>query len=659
MSDTRMPDARSGEARPSDRHPPKPSFLRGLFAGRIDDALLFPYPDALERQRPDEARTVRRLLAALDAMKAGGLIDSARFDEEEAIPEETLRAFAESGILGITVPREYGGSGLSNTGYARVFGAVATADPSLGVVLGVHAGLGCKPLVLFGTDEQKARYLPSLARGETLAAYGLTEPETGSDAQHIVTRAERDPEGRGWRIYGRKHWIGLGHRAGVITVFAQTPVTGKDGAPTQKPTAFLVRPDMPGFRVVGTARKMGIRGSTQAELAFDGMFVPDDHVLGTVGKGFSIAVNVLNGGRLALAAGCAQSTKEVAGEMARYAEQRVQFGAPLASFEITQRKIASAAAGAYACDAIVGHLSAALDNPDVDASLEAAAAKVFASELVWNATDDLVQVAGGRGYVKPWPYERMLRDARINRIFEGANDVLRLFVALNGVQEPAGRLEAVGRALKNPIHDFNVVAGYATERVTARVRSAAAPLGVTLGTAPLADGADVRLHERLLPHKRFFEKHVAELKAATEAAITQHRKKLVERQFVTERLANMAIELYARAATIARTQKLLAERGGGAQGERACAHELALCDLFCVESGQRFRAQRQLLAGRADRVDDTRRAVAAALRASGAYAVPDAVLDAGTPPEPADAAERLTEDEAATAGASAAEVGRN
>ncbi|HEY0777889.1 MAG TPA: acyl-CoA dehydrogenase family protein, partial [Gemmatirosa sp.] len=641
MSDTRTSDART----------PKPSFLRGLFSGRIDDALLFPYPDPLERQRPDEARTVRRLLVALDAMKTGGLIDSARFDEEETIPEETIRAFAEAGLLGITVPREYGGAGLSSTGYARVFGAVAAMDASLGVLIGVHAGLGCKPLVLFGTDEQKARYLPMLARGETLAAYALTEPETGSDAQHIVTRAERDPDGGAWCIHGRKHWIGLAHRAGVITVFAQTPVAGKDGKPTHRPTAFIVRPDMPGFRVVGTVRKMGIRGSTQAELAFDGLRVPDDHVLGTVGKGFNVAVNVLNGGRLALAAGCAQSTKDVVGEMARYAEQRVQFGAPLAAFEITQRKMSSNAADAYACDAIVGHLSAALDNPDVDASLEAAAAKVFASELVWRATDDMVQIAGGRGYVKPYPYERMLRDARINRIFEGANDVLRLFVALNGVQESAGRLEAVGKALRNPIHDFNVVAGYATERVTARVRSAAAPLGA----APLADGVAVRLHERLLPHKRFFEKHVAELKAATEVAITEHRKKLVERQFVTERLANMAIELYARAATIARTQKLVEERGA-----TACAHELALCDLFCVESGQRFRAQRLLLAGRAGRVDDTRRAIATALRESAHYVVPDAVLDKFGPPiEPPDATARLSGDEAGTAGASPAEVGRN
>jgi acyl-CoA dehydrogenase family protein 9 len=628
----------------------RPSFLRGLFAGQIHDALLFPYPDPLERRDGGEAATVRRLLRALDEMRAGGLIDSARFDEEETIPDETFTALGRAGILGITVPREYGGLGLSNTGYARVFGAVASMDPSLGVVVGVHAGLGCKPLVLFGTDEQKARYLPALARGEVYAAYGLTEPETGSDAQHIVTRAERVDGG--WAITGRKHWIGLAHRAEVITVFAQTPVTGKDGRPTTKPTAFIVRPDLPGFRVVGTTRKMGIRGSTQAELEFRGMVVPDDHVLGEVGKGFSIAVNTLNAGRLSLAAGCAQSTKVVLGEMARYAEQRVQFGAPLASFEITQRKLSSTAAEAYACDAMVGHLSAALDDPTIDAALEAAAAKVFASELVWRATDELVQVAGGRGYVKPYPYERMLRDARINRIFEGANDVLRLFVALNGVQGTAERLKEVGGALRNPIHNFNVVAGYATERVTARVRTA-------FGTP--VDGVDVELHPRLRAHKRFLEKHVAELHAATEAAVMRHRKKLIERQFVVERLANMAIELYARAATIARTQRLLEERG-----DEACAHELALCGLFCVESGRRFRQQRDLLGGNNEALDATRRAVAATVRESAGYTVPDAVLDARPPGAVheaeaalAHAPEQLSGDEGDTAGASPAAVGRN
>jgi len=584
------------------------SFLRGLFVGRIHDALLFPYPEPLDRRDPGEAAEVRRLLDALRAMSDAGLVDSARFDAEETIPEETIRALAAHGFLGLTIPKAYGGLGLSNTGYARVFGAVAATDPSLGVFVGVHCGLGSKALVLFGDEAQKQRYLPALARGDTLAAYALTEPETGSDAQHIVTRAERAPDGDGWLVTGRKHWIGLAHRAGVVTVFAQTTVPGKDGRPVQRPTAFIVRPDMPGFRVVGTVRKLGIRGSTQAELEFTRMRVPDDHVLGTVGKGFAVAVNVLNGGRLALAAGCTQSAKALVGEMARYAEQRVQFGAPLASFEITQRKLSSLAADAYAADAMLGHLAASLDRPEVDAALEAAAAKVFASDLVWRATDEMVQVAGGRGYVRPYPYERMLRDARINRIFEGANEVLKLFLALNGVQETADELQELGTALRRPIRNWNRVAGYATLRVKTA-------LGGT------SDAVDVSLHPRLDVHKGFLEKHVGELRAAAERAALAHRKRIIERQLVVERLADMAIELYARATTISRTQRLVDERG--AEG---AARELALCDLFCVESGRRFRAARELLGGRAAEVDDTRRAVAADVRANSGYLVPDAIL---------------------------------
>jgi hypothetical protein len=268
---------------------------------------------------------------------------------------------------------------------------------------------------------------------------------------------------------------------------------------------------------------------------------------------------------------------------------------------------------------------------------------VFASELLWRTADDLVQVAGGRGYVKPYPYERWLRDARINRIFEGANDVLRVFVALNGIQGPAERLRELGAALRKPIDNFNLVAGYATDRV----RSA-------LG-APV-DRVEVRLHPRLLPHQHFLEKHVAELKAATDGAILRHRKKLIERQFVVERLANMGIELYARAATIARTQRLLEERG-----ETGAEHEVALCGLFCVESGQRFRAQRELLGGRSEQVDAVRRRVAAAVRAAAGYDVADAVLDrrpaAGSPDAPATSDAPTPAEE--TAGAAPEVVGRN
>ncbi|HYW50951.1 MAG TPA: acyl-CoA dehydrogenase family protein [Gemmatimonadaceae bacterium] len=585
------------------------SFTRSLFAGEIHDDLIFPYPDSLERRDPAEAAVVSRIIRDLNAL-VGDVIRPEQFDEEETIPEEVIEAFARLGLLGISIPKEYGGLGLSQAGYARIFAAVAVVDPSLAVLVGVHCGLGGKAIALYGNAEQKARYLPMLARGETLAAYALTEPETGSDAQHIVTSARLNDAGTHWLLTGRKYWIGNGHRAGVLATFAQTPVE-RDGRIVMRPTAFIIRPDMPGFHVERTFRKLGIKGSTQAELRFDEMEVPVDHVLGEVGKGFKVAVHALNAGRLSLAAGCTQGTRQIMRQFVQYAEERVQFGKPLADFEITQRKLADMAADQYAADSMIGMLTALMSRDDVDASLEAACVKVFASELVWRASDEMVQLAGGRGFSKPWPYERQLRDARINRIFEGANEILRLFIALNGVQGPAETLKEVGDALKQPMKNMGLLSEFMVGRVKSRLR--------------VGDEAtiDTPVHARLQPHRRYFEKHVAELRSATDAAIVAHKKQLIDRQMLVERLSNMAIELFARACVISRTQRLLRENG-----LESLERELNLCDLFCVQSGRRFKEQRENLQSPQDA---TRRTIAADLRRAGGGFVPDSVLEVPLP----------------------------
>jgi acyl-CoA dehydrogenase family protein 9 len=535
------------------------------------------------------------------------LIDSAKFDEEETIPENVIRAFAEAGFLGLTIPKNYGGLELSSSAYARVFETLSSIDGSLAVLVGVHCGLGSKAIVLHGNDEQKERYLPPLARGDFLAAYALTEPDVGSDAQNIKTTATLAQDGSHWRLNGRKIWIGNGHRAGVIATFAQALVERR-GETVQRMTAFLVRPDMPGFKVVGTVHKLGIRGSTQAELSYDGMVVPADHLLGAVGRGFGVAVHVLNAGRLTLAAGCTGATKRTLEHMATYGEDRVQFGHPLADFEITQRKFSRIASEIYASDSMLGILASLVDRGDIDYSLEAACAKVFASEMVWRAADDMVQLAGGRGYVKPYPYERILRDSRINRIFEGANEVLRLFIALNGVQAPAEALKEVGSALRRPLRNLGLLGGFATSRVKLR-------LGQT-------STLDIELHNRLKKHKEFFEKHVADLGGATDRIVIRHREKIVDAELMLERLADMAIDLFATAAVIARTQNLIDERG-----IEQCEREIALCDLFCLEAGRRFRENRNLLDSREENVDDGRRRIARAVRDSKGYFVTDAILE--------------------------------
>lgn len=578
-----------------------PSFVRGLFAGAIHHELLFPFPAPLDERDPEEARTVRRLLASLDRMR-NGLIDSARFDEEETIPEEVIVALAETGWLALSIPQEYGGLGLSPAAYAHVFGEISSTDPSIGVLIGVHCGLGSKAIVLFGDEQQKQRYLPVLARGETLAAYALTEPETGSDAQHIVTQARQNADGS-WTLNGRKHWIGNGQRAGVIATFAQTPVERR-GEMVLRPTAFIIRPDMPGFSVAGTVRKMGIRGSTQAELVYNDLQVPADHLLGTLGKGFGVAVQVLNGGRLTLAAGCTAGTRKILGEMVTFAEERVQFGRPIADFEITQRKLARTASDVYAADAMLGELVSLAAVPGGEYALEAACCKVFASEMLWRAADEMVQIAGGRGFVKPYPYERLLRDSRINRIFEGTNEILRLFISLNGVEEPADALTEIGVALRQPLKNLGLLSGFAASRLASRFGATAA--------------FDAQLHERLKAHAEHFEKHAADLKAATETAIRTHRKLIIERQQELERLADMAVELFATACVLARTQQLLTDKGLD-----ACAHELDLCDLFVIEAGRRFRAHRMAMGSSQD---ETRRLVAQGVRRTGGYLAENTIL---------------------------------
>ncbi len=595
---------KQGASRPLSDSPS--SFTRALFSGVVLDSLLFPYPKTLEERNPDETRTVRRLLKAIREIEASGLIDSARFDEEETVPEDVIRALADAGLLGLTIPRKYGGLELSAAAYARIFATLSSIDASLGVLVGVHCGLGAKAIVLSGTEAQKELYLPRLARGETLAAYALTEPDIGSDAQNIKTTATPSSDGSKWILNGRKIWIGNAHRAGVIATFAQTSVVRR-GENVQRMSAFIIRPDMPGFKVAGTVRKLGIRGSTQAELAYENLEVPADHMLGAQGKGFGVAVHVLNGGRLTLAAGCTGGAKRVLGMMTKYADERIQFDQPLANFEITQRKLSRYASEIYASEAMLGILASLVDRHDADHSLEAAAAKVVASELIWRICDDMVQVAGGRGFVKPYPYERMLRDSRINRIFEGANEVLRLFIALNGIQGPATSLQELGSALRRPLRNLGLLGGYATARVK-----------LMLGTATL----DCPLDERLAKHKDFFERHVSELRSATDRAVMRNRGKIVERQLILERLANMAIELFATASVISRTQSLIDQRGIA-----NIQHELALCDLFCVESGRRFRANRNALDAKEEEVDDRRREIAAAVRETGGYSVSDAILD--------------------------------
>ncbi|HEX5872742.1 MAG TPA: acyl-CoA dehydrogenase family protein, partial [Longimicrobium sp.] len=474
-----------------------------------------------------------------------------------------------------------------------------------GIMLGVHLSIGIKGIQLAGSDAQKALYLPKAATGEWMASFALTEPEAGSDAAGIRSRAERQADGS-WVLNGSKIWIGNGSFSEIIVAFAQTPVE-RDGKTVDRVTAFILRPDMPGFERGPALRKMGARGSNQAELYFKDVRVPPENVLGEPGEGFKIAMRVLNSGRQGLSAGAAGGVKQSLRLATDWARRREQFGQPLVNYESIQGKLADLAADAFTAESVAYFTTGLNDRGDVDYALESAAAKVWNSDALDRAVDEVVQIAGGRGFVKGYPYERMYRDARITRIFEGTNEVLRLFVGLSGLQGPGEALKEVAAALRAPVKQIGLLADFATDRVR-----------MALGGGEPALETDV--HPRLQTHFDYLVEHTRDLRVAAERALRRHGKKIPERQFLVTRLGDMAIELYVRAATHSHTQALLQAQAAGATvappftstrqplDDASMQRILRLCDLACLRSGLRFRAAREALNGSRD---DLVRAVAA------------------------------------------------
>jgi len=564
------------------------SLTRQFFTGTIDDSILFPYPRISE----DEDRRVTAFLEELRAFLDAN-VNREWIDENERIPDEVIEGLKRIGLFGISLPVEYGGMGLSQSAYCRVFEFVTGYDVGLAIMLGVHLSIGIKGIQLAGTDEQKRAYLPRAATGEWFASFALTEPEAGSDAQGIRSRATLSEDGKHWILNGDKIWIGNGSFSEVIVAFAQTPVQ-RQGKTVDRVTAFILRPDMPGYERGAPLRKMGARGSNQAELHFRDVHVPVENVLGEVGEGFKLAMRILNSGRQGLSAGAAGGVKQCLRMASEFARERKQFGKPIASYELIQGKLAAMAADAYSAESMAYFTTGLADRGDVDYALESAASKIWNSEALDRAVDELVQITGGRGYVKPHPYERMYRDARITRIFEGTNEVLRLFVGLSGMQDPGEYLKRIGAALRAPVKQFGLLSEFATDRVKLA-------LG---GGEPEIEG-DV--HPSLQRHFDYLVDHTRDLRVATERMIRRHGRGIVDRQFVVARVADMALELYLRAAVLSRTQAILQAHEEGAEhappltstrmelDEESVARLLRICDLACQRSGLRFRTAREAL----------------------------------------------------------------
>ncbi|MBK1880331.1 acyl-CoA dehydrogenase family protein [Pelagicoccus mobilis] len=412
----------------------KASFGSQLFMGCFEPEHLTPFPF----QSPEEEAIGEDLVDRLsDYLKEH--LDPEKVDETRTIPSEVVEELVRQGVFAMKIPKEYDGLGLSQVNYNRVMMMLASHCGSTAVLVSAHQSIGVpQPLKLFGTEQQKRKYLPRFRKG-AISAFALTEPDVGSDPAQMSTIAEPSEDGGHYILNGEKLWCTNGTIADIIVVMAQTPAKVIRGRERKQITAFIVEADWEGVEVAHRCDFMGIRGIQNGLLRFKNVKVPKENILFGEGKGLKLALVTLNTGRLTLPAACTGMAKQCLSIARRWGKHRKQWGAAVGMHEAGRTKIASIAANTFAMEAITLLTSHWADQGDKDIRIEAAMAKLFCSEMAWQVVDETMQLRGGRGYEKAsslrargepaFPVERMMRECRINRIIEGTTEVMKLFLA--------------------------------------------------------------------------------------------------------------------------------------------------------------------------------------------------------------------------------------
>jgi len=497
---------------------------KALFCGNIVRSLFWPFPQV----SPDEDETLRMVLDSVDRFLDDKADDFREWDKTGAQPEEFVQSLRDLGLFGLIIPEEYGGIGLSNSGYSRVLQQCSRYDSSASLTIGAHSSIGMKGLLLFGTDAQKDKYLPELASGEMIAAFCLTESGSGSDAASIRANAVKNAAG-GWTINGEKIWISNGGIADFYTVFARTD--GEAG----KLSAFIVERDRAGVSTGPKEDKLGIRASSTTTVNFSDVYIPDDNLLGQEGKGFKIAMSILNNGRTGLGGGAVGGIKACIALAAKQAIDRKQFGRSIAEFGLIKKKIADMTVDCFAAESAVWMVGHYIDSGHTDYSVEAAISKVFASEAMFRAANEALQIAAGNGFMKEFPYEQIMRDSRILTIFEGTSEILRLFIALSGMKGPGTLLRELQSAtddiFNNPIKGFGLLSDYAGRKFTQLT---------SLGSDRIVGAVPDDLRDDAL----VFEKYTLELARLTDVLLRRHGKNIVDKQFALQRAADVVIDLF-------------------------------------------------------------------------------------------------------------------
>ncbi|HXH30596.1 MAG TPA: acyl-CoA dehydrogenase family protein [Bacteriovoracaceae bacterium] len=545
------------------------SIVKSMFYGEIQEEEVFPFPSL-------NASQVEMAKAMIDAVEkfAHDNVDSVKLDRDAKIPEDMLQGLAALGLCGLGVDEEYGGLGLDTTLYARIFSQIAGIDGAIATTLGAHQSIGFKALVNEGTLEQKKQWLPRLASGEVFAAFCLTEPGSGSDAYSIKTKAVKNGDGT-YTITGQKLWITNAGLAGFYSVFAKTEHEDSSGKKVEKISCFIVEKEREGVSFGEKEDKMGIRASETRAVFFDNVKVPASNMIGDPGKGFKIAMNVLNTGRLSLGSGSVGGMKTILKLATAQAKTRKQFGDFIANFGLIQEKLSTMAANIYACESMVYMTTGKITQGMSEFSHESAICKVYCSEKLWDTIDKATQIAAGNAYMREYPYERLMRDCRINLIFEGTNEILRIFTALSGIKGPSdnlkelGKIADVSKVLQDPIKSVGLLTDFARKRISKFV-----------GSKSLT-----KVHPTLAPHGQKFVRELKDFGIAVENTIMKYGKNIIGNELVQLRLANMSIELYAQICVLSRTTSIL-ERADVSQSDKDYVG--LMTELICRESRSNF-----------------------------------------------------------------------
>jgi len=554
----------------------KPSFVGQLFLGNLDLDLIHPFPE----QPPEDKAIADEFLPKLERFLAEN-VDADKIDEQGEYDYSLFEGFKRLGAWGMKIPKEYGGLGFSATNYNRAIGLVATWCGSTVAWLSAHQSIGVpQPLKLFGTKEQKEKWLPRLANG-AISAFALTEPGVGSDPAKMQTRAVPSPDGKGWILNGEKLWCTNGLKAEVIVVMAQTPPKVVKGKEKKQISAFILEMNSPGVEIAHRCQFMGLRGIGNVLIRFKDVVIPNENLLWKEGHGLKLALITLNTGRLTIPAGCAAGGRRMLEIAQDWANERVQWGAPIGKHEAVAAKIAWMASHTFAMEAIVWLTSGLSDRGDVDLRLEAAMAKLFNTETAWQCADHLVQIRGGRGYEtaaslrargeKGYPVERILRDMRINRIFEGTSEIQHLFIAREAVDPHMKRgykiLQPETPAKEKFAAAAKAGAHYAAWYPSRYVGWSRFPKFGEFG--------------KLSGHVGFIERTARHLSRSIFHAMMRYQAKLERKQMVLFRIVDIGTDLFAMSAAISYAT-MLAKNGQ--------KNAVDLADVFCREARMRIDA---------------------------------------------------------------------